>query len=169
LNKLQYDEEKILLTRLENLLEIFKENEIRISLAESCTGGYISHMITNIPGASEILDRGVVTYSNQSKVDLLSIDSALIEKFGAVSEVVAKQMAEAVRRISQAEIGIGVTGIAGPTGGTLLKPVGTVFIAISFKGRLTSMKFVFRTTRIGFKKKVLESVISMLEEIVETI
>ncbi len=103
----------------------------KLSLAESCTGGLVSRRITGVPGASDYLDRGYVTYSNRAKVDLLGVDPELIENLGAVSEPVARAMAEGARRKAGTDVAVSVTGIAGPTGGTPEKPVGTVFIACS--------------------------------------
>lgn len=155
-----------LLDRLKFILDEMRDKGLKISVAESCTGGYVSHMITNVPGASDIFERGVITYSNKSKIHILGIDSSLIDKFGTVSNVVAKQMAEGVRRISDTDIGIGVTGIAGPSGGTENKPVGLVYVSFSVRGQLIQEKYEFHSNRIGFKRMVLEAIITKLEDIV---
>jgi len=105
-----------------------------LALAESCTGGLIAGRLTAVPGASTFLDRGFVTYSNASKAQELAIDPALIERHGAVSEEVARAMANGARRVAQTDVGIGVTGIAGPDGGTPEKPVGLVYIALAGLG-----------------------------------
>lgn len=103
----------------------------RISAAESCTGGLLLARLTDVPGSSDYVEAGVVSYSNRAKVDLLGVDPALIAASGAVSEPVAEAMAEGIRRRTGAEVGIGITGIAGPAGGTQTKPVGTVALAVA--------------------------------------
>ena len=160
-------DEKVILERIKILFKEFEKENIMISIAESCTGGYISHMITNIPGASKVFERGVITYSNKSKSEILGVDPETIKEFGAASDIVAKQMAEGIRRISNSKIGIGITGIAGPTGGTKLKPVGLVYVSYSFKNQIIVDKYHFQTSRIKFKIKVLETIINRLESIVQ--
>ncbi|MFX1238216.1 MAG: CinA family protein [Promethearchaeota archaeon] len=153
-----------ILERIEKIIKKFSEKNIWVAIAESCTGGYISHMITNISGASKVFERGVISYSNQAKIDLLKINPKIIEKFGAVSEKVANQMAYNVRIMSKlCDIGIGITGIAGPTGGTPEKPVGLVFIGFSTEKETFVKKFNFKTDRFFFKKKVLKEVVGFLE------
>jgi len=153
-----------ILDRIKFLVHRFTREKILIAIAESCTGGYISHMITNISGASKVFERGIVSYGNQAKVDILKVDQAVLEKYGAVSEEVARQMAYGVRIISKpCDIGIGITGIAGPTGGTPEKPVGVVYIGFSTAKETLVKKFLFKTDRITFKKKVLEEVLLFLE------
>ena len=105
---------------------------LRIAAAESCTGGLVMARLTEVPGSSDYVDRGVVVYSNQSKIDLLGISADLIATHGAVSEAVAEAMASAVARLAGADVAVGVTGIAGPGGGTPEKPVGTVAIAAAW-------------------------------------
>jgi nicotinamide-nucleotide amidase len=121
-------------------------------------------MFTNISGASEVFERGIVCYSNQSKIDLLNINPKTIDEHGAVSEVVVQQLAKNIRMLSDVDIGIGISGIAGPTGGTLEKPVGLVFIGISTKTETVVKKYNFKTDRLTFKEKVLEKIIQFLEE-----
>jgi nicotinamide-nucleotide amidase len=111
--------------------QLLKKKKATIALAESCTGGLISNRITNISGSSEYLLMAVVAYSNRAKVDLLKIPQAVLDEHGAVSEPTARLMAKNVRELANATYGISVTGIAGPTGGSEEKPVGTVFIGIA--------------------------------------
>jgi PncC family amidohydrolase len=139
--------------------------ELKIAIAESCTGGFISHMITNISGASKVFERGIVCYSNQSKIDLLNVDPQILEKYGAVSNVVVKQLANNIRVLSNVDVGIGISGIAGPTGGTPEKPVGLVFISISTDNELKVQQYKFKTDRISFKKEVLKKLVQLLEEL----
>ena len=154
-----------ILKRIESLIIAFTEKNLSISVAESCTGGYVSHMFTNISGASNVFERGIVCYSNKAKIELLNVDPKIIEKFGAVSENVVRELAYNVRVLSNVNIGIGVSGIAGPTGGTPEKPVGLVYIGVSTEKKTSVHKFNFKTDRIAFKKKVLEKIIQFLEEI----
>lgn len=115
----------------ELLVNILKEKGLKIATAESCTGGLISKMITDVSGASAVFDCGVCSYANNIKEKVLGVSGADLAAKGAVSAEVAARMAEGVRALSGADIGISTTGIAGPTGGTALKPVGTVYIGVS--------------------------------------
>ena len=153
-----------ILKRIEKLIKDFSEQNLRISIAESCTGGFISHMFTNISGASKVFERGIVCYSNQAKIEMVNVDPTVIEKYGAVSENVVKQLAHNIRILSNVDIGIGISGIAGPTGGTPEKPVGLVFIGFSTDKDAIVQKFNFKTDRISFKKRVLKKVVHFLEE-----
>jgi nicotinamide-nucleotide amidase len=154
-----------IIERIEKLIKTLTEKNLKIAIAESCTGGYISHMITNISGASKVFERGIVCYSNQAKIDLLKVDPQIINIYGAVSENVVKILAKNVRSLSKVDIGIGVSGIAGPTGGTPEKPVGLVFIGFSIKNKNFYKKYLFKSDRITFKRKVLEKVLQNLENI----
>ena len=154
-----------MLDRIQRIIEQYTDKKILIAVAESCTGGYISHMFTNISGASNVFERGVVTYSNKAKEEILNVESNTIEKYGAVSEIVAQQMAKNIREISKVDIGIGVTGIAGPTGGTKEKPVGLVYIGLSTKENTFVKKYIIKENRINFKKKVLELILDCLENL----
>lgn len=110
--------------------EALRRRGMRVALAESCTGGLVTSRLTDVAGSSDYVERGVVAYSNAAKIELLGVPEALIVEHGAVSEPVALAMAEGVRRLAGVEIGVGITGIAGPGGGSEAKPVGTVAIAI---------------------------------------
>ncbi|MFP4083062.1 MAG: competence/damage-inducible protein A [Candidatus Aminicenantes bacterium] len=111
------------------LLRIHKKN---LAVAESCTGGLLAHRLTNVPGSSDYFIQGVVAYSNQAKMKVLDVPPDIIEKHGAVSKQVAQAMAEGVRKKSCSHLGVGITGIAGPAGGTPAKPVGMVFVALAW-------------------------------------
>jgi len=113
----------------EQVGQLLKRNQMKLAVAESCTGGLVAEAITAIAGSSEWFDRGFVTYTDKAKQQMLGIDSDIIATHGAVSEQTAKAMAEGVLRFSDATQSIAVTGIAGPSGGTATKPVGTVWIA----------------------------------------
>lgn len=153
-----------MLKRIEKRIKEFTRKKILIAIAESCTGGYVSHMFTNISGASNVFERGIVCYSNKSKIELLNVDPKSIETFGAVSETVARQLAYNVRILSNVDIGIGITGIAGPTGGTSEKPVGLVYIGFSKEEETIIEKYNFNADRINFKELVLEKIIEFLEK-----
>ncbi|MEQ8265662.1 MAG: CinA family protein [Parvibaculum sp.] len=111
------------------------EAELRIATAESCTGGLIAGLLTEIPGCSSVVERGFVVYSNEAKRELLDVPGDMIADFGAVSEPVARAMAEGALKNSRAHIAVSVTGIAGPDGGTPMKPVGLVHFGAARKGR----------------------------------
>jgi len=112
-----------------------REAKLRIATAESCTGGLIGALLTEIPGSSEIFDRGFIVYSNRAKSDLLNVPGDLIADMGSVSEAVARAMAEGAVENSHAHMAVSVTGVAGPGGGTKLKPVGLVHMAAAREGR----------------------------------
>jgi len=131
--------------------KILQEKKLTIAVAESCTGGLLANRITNVSGSSSYFECGVVSYSNDSKNYLLKVPEKLIKKYGAVSKQVALAMAKGVRVISGADIGIAITGIAGPTGGTPSKPVGTVHIALSSKNKNIHQSFHFLGNRTLIK------------------
>ena len=134
-----------------------------LALAESCTGGLLANRITNVPGASLILLGGFVTYSNDSKISCAGVPQDLIAAHGAVSKPVAQAMAEGAAEKTGADFGIGITGIAGPTGGTPEKPAGTVFIAVSERGAGTECrKEFFPTDRETFKQLASQAALDML-------
>ena len=135
----------------EEVNKLFKDNNMTLSLAESCTGGLISHRITNVPGSSKIFKGGFVVYSNKSKINFLDIDEKVIESNGAVSEIVAKRMSENVLKKFNTDIGVGVTGIAGPGGGTKNKDVGLVYIAISTENKTYNYKLNLKGDRLSNK------------------
>ncbi len=124
-----------------------------VAVAESCTGGLVSRLLTQISGSSQYFILGVVAYSNQAKINILQLPASLIAKKGAVSKEVAENLAQSIRKLAKTDFGIGVTGIAGPTGGTAQKPVGTVFIAVSSKDKTLSKKFNFTGSRNSIIKK----------------
>jgi len=138
--------------------------KLTLSVAESCTGGLITDRLTDVPGSSVFLERGVVTYSNTSKVELLGVPASIIESHGAVSEDVAILMAEGVKKLAGTDIGLATTGIAGPTGGTEEKPVGTVFVALSTGRGTTCRRFQFRWDRRRIKEMTSQIALNMLRK-----
>ena len=142
-----------------NLLIKKKKN---IAVAESCTGGLLCNYLTQIPGSSKYFILGVVLYSNKAKEDVLKIPADIIAKKGAVSKDVAGLLAKSVRLIAKTDFGIGITGIAGPTGGSKEKPVGTVFIAIDAKNKKICKKFNFRGSRLAIRKRAALKALELL-------
>ena len=133
----------------QQLSEILVTNSLTISVAESCTGGSLSHAITSIPGASSYFDCGYITYSNQSKVEMLGVDTQIIKTYGAVSEEVALEMVIGVTIKSHSDVAISITGVAGPTGGTPEKPVGTVCFGFFCDGKTSSTTQIFSGERVN--------------------
>lgn len=131
----------------ETVVKLLARKGKTLSTAESCTGGIIAAKLTNIPGSSEVFDRGVVTYSNQSKMDLLGVKSQTLEIHGAVSSETAGEMAEGIRRASGTDIGVSITGIAGPGGGSKEKPIGLVYIGLSDEKETKTWEFSFTGDR----------------------
>jgi nicotinamide-nucleotide amidase len=127
--------------------EMLASRALRIALAESCTGGFLTSRLTDVPGSSRYVERAVVTYANEAKVELLGVPAAAIAEHGAVSEPVAVAMARGVREQAGVDIGVGVTGIAGPGGGTPEKPVGTVALAVAFGDSIRSRTYRFHGER----------------------
>lgn len=127
--------------------ELLRERKQTLALAESCTGGYIAHLFTSIAGASDIIKGGIVSYTNEAKHNFLDVDNKLFETVGAVSKECVEQMASNARKKFKSDFAIAVSGIAGPTGGTPEKPVGTVWIAVADKEKTLALKFLFGDTR----------------------
>ena len=121
--------------KIQNLSELLIGNSLTISVAESCTGGNLSALLTSVSGSSTYFDRGYITYSNQAKMDMLNVDAEVLERFGAVSEQTAAQMVDGVIQNSHSDIAVSITGIAGPTGGTTEKPVGMVCFGFCIKDK----------------------------------
>lgn len=154
------NQEKKLFTTLIN-------NKLTVSIAESCTGGKLSNRITNIPGSSTIFLLGIISYSNDSKSKILKIPKKIIKTKGAVSKETAKLMSQNIRKLADSNIGIAITGIAGPNGGSKNKPVGTVFIAVSSKKKTHFQKFNFTGGRLAIKKKSADKAIQMILEFIK--
>jgi len=120
---------------------LLREHQATLAVAESCTGGLVAHRLTQVPGSSDYFERSVVVYSNKAKIQMLGVPESLISSLGAVSAEVAERMAEGVRQVSGTTLGLGITGIAGPTGGSEEKPVGTVFIALACANGTVSKRY----------------------------
>lgn len=148
---------------LENVVaKLLIDRGLKLAVAESCTGGLIACRLTNVSGSSQFLERGIVAYSNASKVELLHVDEDTIQKYGAVSLEVARQMSEGIKAISGSDIGLSVTGIMGPTGGTANKPIGMVYIGICDEKICTAKEFRFGDDRLLNKDRTSQAALEML-------
>ncbi|HEY4256848.1 MAG TPA: competence/damage-inducible protein A [Candidatus Udaeobacter sp.] len=147
----------------EVIVKLLTKRNQTLATAESCTGGLIANRITNVPGASQIFVAGYVCYANRAKTDMLDVDPTLIEEHGAVSEPVARALAEGARARAGSDCALATTGIAGPTGGSPEKPVGTVYVALASAGSETiAKKFFFPTDRETFKQLAAQAAFAML-------
>src|SRR5262249_40464744 len=150
----------------EVVVKLLTKKRQTLAIAESCTGGLLANRITNVSGASAVLLAGYVCYANEAKVDLLSVDPNLIETHGAVSDEVARAMVEGARRRGGATDGLATTGIAGPTGGSAEKPVGTVYVALAHEKGTKIQKLFFPSDRETFKQLVAQIAFEMLRRAV---
>lgn len=141
---------------------LLRKYELKIAVAESCTAGLLAHRLTNIPGSSDYFWGGVVAYSNKVKRDLVGVPKQILLKDGAVSSAIALALADGVRRLTAVDIGLGITGIAGPTGGTPEKPVGLVFIALCTKRANVCERFQFFGSRVEIKSQIATAALNRL-------
>jgi nicotinamide-nucleotide amidase len=139
----------------------------RVALAESCTGGMVAEMLTAVPGSSSVFELGVVAYANEVKTGVVGVPAGLLAAHGAVSEPVARALAEGIRRVGRATWGIGITGIAGPTGGTDEKPVGTVWMALSGPGGTQALHRIFRGDRDRVRRTASYEALDLLRRAME--
>ena len=144
------------------LSKLLISNDLTISVAESCTGGSLSRALTSIPGASSYFDCGYITYSNQSKTEMLGVDIQTIKTFGAVSEEVALEMVIGLATRSHSDIAVSVTGVAGPTGGTSEKPVGMVCFGFSYEGKTSTSTQLFSGDRASIVSQSVSYVLRQL-------
>jgi len=148
--------------RIKKILKKILDSNLKISVAESCTGGLLSSYLTSLPGSSKVFVEGIVSYWNESKIKRLGVPEEVIKKHGAVSPEVAKTMAESVR--PKEGVGIGVTGIAGPGGGTKEKPVGLVYFAVAFSDNTFLNRLMLKGNRTSIRKKTCYNVLKFLCE-----
>lgn len=139
------------------------KNKKTVAVAESCTGGLLSELLTYIGGSSKLFILGVIAYNNKVKADILKVPAGILAKNGAVSADVAKKMAQNIRKTAKSDFGIGITGIAGPSGATPHKPIGTVFIAVSAKNKTICNKFHFTGNRAVIRKKAALKALELLK------
>ncbi len=158
-----------LLEDAKEIIELCRRGDVRLATAESCTGGLIAGLLTAIPGSSNVLDRGFVTYSNAAKTEMLGVAAMLINIEGAVSEKVARAMAEGALTRSAADLTVAVTGIAGPGGGTARKPVGLVHLAVAGTGRPTRHHAAkFPGDRAAIRDTATVTALAMLRTVLQT-
>ena len=128
----------------QKIVKLLKKKKLNISFAESCTGGMLSSAITSISGSSKVFNLGLVVYSNKSKIKVLKVSKKIIRKYGSVSEQVCRAMVKNVSKIGKSNISVSITGIAGPSGGTKIKPVGLVYVGIKKGNRTKVKKYLFK-------------------------
>jgi nicotinamide-nucleotide amidase len=143
---------------------LLRQRGYRLAVAESCMGGLIASRVTSVAGSSDYFPGGVIAYSNEVKVAQLGVDAWVLKAKGAVSREVSRQMAEGIRRIFRANVGLSVTGIAGPGGVTPKKPVGLVYIGLAYAGGCRVKKYVFSGTRGRIRRQTSETALMMLRE-----
>ena len=129
---------------MKDLVNKLQKKKLKISFAESCTGGMLATAITSISGASKIFNLGLITYSNNAKISILKVNKRIIQKYGAVSPECCEAMVKNLSKISKADVNVSITGIAGPKGGTKSKPVGLVYIGIKKSNKLVITKNIFK-------------------------
>ncbi|MCM8800449.1 MAG: CinA family protein [Candidatus Omnitrophica bacterium] len=145
--------------------KILLKKQKTIAVAESCSGGLLSKVLTDLPGSSRYFILGIVAYSNKAKINLLGIPSNILKHSQAVSKEVASLMAKKIRQIVNTDLGIGITGIAGPTGGTAKLPKGTVFIALETKNKKICKEFHFKGNRLEVRKKAVLNALSLIKNL----
>jgi PncC family amidohydrolase len=144
------------------IFEFLKINNFSLAVAESCTGGYLANFFTDIPGISAYFKGGIIAYNNEIKNKLLKVKSSTLNNFSAVSSETVIEMAENLKKMFEVNISISVSGYAGPNGGDLTNPVGTVFFCIIINNTKIVKKYVFKTNRTNFKKLAVKKIINHL-------
>ena len=148
---------------MKSLIRILTKKKLKISLAESCTGGLLASSITSISGASKVFDLGFVTYSNQAKIKVLKVNNNIIKKYGAVSHECCCAMVKNLSIISKAKINVSITGIAGPKGGTKQKPVGLVYIGVKRGNKIQINKCLFKSKkRLTIQKATVKKALNLI-------
>ena len=137
----------------QKIVKLLNKKKLKISFAESCTGGMLSSTITSVSGSSKVFTIGIVAYSNQSKIKVLKVPKNIIRKYGSVSEQVCLAMLKNLNKISKTNISVSITGIAGPSGGTKIKPVGLVYVAIKKDNRTKVKKYLFKNKGRSYIQK----------------
>jgi len=143
----------VLNNKSKKIVSLLKRKKFKISFAESCTGGLLSNAITSVSGSSKVFTLGLVAYSNQSKIKVLKVSKKIIRKYGSVSEQVCKAMVKNVSKIGKTNISVSITGIAGPSGGTKIKPVGLVYLGIKKGNRTEVKKYLFKNKGRSYIQK----------------
>ena len=152
---------------MNSIVKKLNNKKLKISFAESCTGGLLASKITSISGASKVFGLGLVTYSNLAKISILKVNKKIIQKYGAVSPQCCEAMVKNLAKISKAQVNVSVTGIAGPNGGTKTKPVGLVYIGVKNKNKILITKNVFKyKDRYGIQRATVKRVFRILNSII---
>ena len=152
---------------MKNLVKKLIKKKLRISFAESCTGGMLACSITSVSGASKVFSLGLITYSNQAKIKVLNVNKNIIKKYGAVSAECCEAMVKNLAKISKAQINVSVTGIAGPNGGTKNKPVGLVYIAVKKSNKILITKNIFKQkTRNTIQKATVKRSLKIIDSLI---
>ena len=154
--------------KAKKIIYLLRRKKLKIAFAESCTGGMLSSTITSISGASKVFKLGLITYSNQSKNTILKVPEKIIKKFGAVSTQCCLAMVNNLKKISKSDVAVSITGIAGPKGGTISKPVGLVFIGIKKGNKILVKKYLFKNKKrnsiqSGAVNKALNLILSFIK------
>ena len=150
----------------QKIVKLLIKKKLKISFAESCTGGLLSSLITSISGSSKVFNLGFVTYSNKSKTNILKVPKKIIAKHGAVSKECCASMVKNLSKISKANISVSITGIAGPNGGTRLKPVGLVYIGIKKGNKISINRNLFKNkNRISIQKAAVNNTLRLISKI----
>ena len=148
---------------MKSLIRILTKKKLKISFAESCTGGLLASTITSISGASKVFNLGLVTYSNQAKVKVLKVNKDIIKKYGAVSPECCYAMVKNLSKISKTKINVSITGIAGPKGGTKQKPVGLVYIGVKRRNKIQINKCIFKSKkRLSIQKATVKKALDLI-------
>ena len=148
---------------MRSLIRILTKKKLKISFAESCTGGLLASSITSNSGASKIFNLGFVTYSNQAKIKVLKVNNSIIRKYGAVSHECCYAMVKNLSKISKANINVSITGIAGPKGGTKQKPVGLVYIGVKRGNKIQINKYLFKSKkRLSIQKATVKKALDLI-------
>ena len=152
---------------MKSIIKKLVRKKLKISFAESCTGGMLANTLTSISGASKVFGLGFITYSNKSKIDILKINKSVIKKFGAVSYECCRSMVINLSKISKADINVSITGIAGPKGGSKEKPVGLVYIGVKKNNKIIIEKNLFKSrNRISIQKLTVKKTIKILNSLI---
>ena len=152
---------------MKNLVKKLIKKKLRISFAESCTGGMLACSITSVSGASKVFSLGLITYSNQAKIKVLNVNKNIIKKYGAVSAECCESMVKNLAKISKAQINVSVTGIAGPNGGTKNKPVGLVYIAVKKSNKILITKNIFKQkNRNSIQKATVKRSLKIIDSLI---
>ena len=152
---------------MKNIVKKLQQNKLKISFVESCTGGMLASTITSISGASKVFNLGLVTYSNDAKINILKVNKKIIQKHGAVSAECCEAMVKSLSKLSKAQINVSVTGIAGPNGGTKAKPVGLVYIGIKKSKKLLITKNIFKqNTRNAIQKATVKRSLELVNSFI---